>query len=60
MEYKEARDILVEITQRKLGKEEKEAVMTAIGVLYMATIAKKSFDHKIERQKAKKQKSTEW
>jgi len=41
MEYKEAVKILMNLTNRKeLSKEEKEAVLAAIGVLDMASLVK--------------------
>jgi len=57
MEYQEAIAILKSLLDRRsLDAEEKEAVMTAIGVLSWGSLSKS----KIKAQKAKRDKSTEW
>ena len=57
MEYQEAITILKKLLNRhSLDAEEKEAVMTAIGMLSWGTLAKS----KIKAQKAKRDKSTQW
>ncbi len=57
MEYQKAVAILKSLLERHpLDAEEKEAVMTAIGVLSWGSLAKS----KIKAQKAKRDKSTEW
>ena len=57
MEYQKAITILKSLLDRhSLDAEEKEAVMTAIGVLSWGALSKS----KIKAQKAKRDKSTEW
>jgi len=57
MDYKEARDILIKMVDKKsLNSEEKEAVLTAIGVLDWASLAKNAFKSRIKKIKAKKEK----
>jgi hypothetical protein len=57
VEYKKAIAILKSLLDRhSLDAEEKEAVMTAIGVLSWGSLSKS----KIEAQKSKRDKSTEW
>ena len=57
MEYPKAIAILKSLLDRhSLNAEEKEAVMTAIGVLSWGSLSKS----KIKSQKAKRDKSTEW
>ena len=57
MEYETAITILKNLLDRHpLNAEEKEAVMTAIGVLSWGSLSKS----KIKAQKAKRDKSTEW
>ena len=57
MEYQRAIDVLKSLYERHpLSAEEKEAVMTAIGVLSWGSLAKS----KIKALKAKREKSTEW
>jgi len=57
MEYQEAIAILTSLLDRhSLDAEEKEAVMTAIGVLSWGSLAKS----KIKALKAKREKATEW
>ena len=57
MEYQEAIAVLKDLLDRhSLDAEEKEAVMTAIGVLSWGSLAKS----RIKAQKAKRDKSTEW
>ena len=57
MEYQKAISILKSLLDRhSLDADEKEAVMTAIGVLSWGSLSKS----KIKAQKAKRDKSTEW
>jgi hypothetical protein len=57
MEHQEAIRILKDLLERhRLSTEEKEAVMTAIGVLSWSTLS----SSKIMAQKARRDKSTEW
>ncbi len=57
MEYQKAVAILKSLLDnRSLNAEEKEAVLTAIGVLSWGSLSKS----KIKAQKAKRDKSTEW
>jgi hypothetical protein len=57
MEYDKAIAILKSLLDRQsLNAEEKEAVMTAIGILSWGALSKS----KIKAQKAKREKSTEW
>jgi len=57
MEYQKAIAILKSLLDKhSLDAEEKEAVLTAIGVLSWGSLAKS----KIKAQKVKRDKSTEW
>ena len=57
MEYEKAIDILKALlAKQQLNAEEKEAVMTSIGLLSLGTLAKS----KLKAQKAKRDKSLEW
>jgi len=57
MEYQETLAILKNLLDKHpLEAEEKEAVLTAIGILSWASLSKS----KIKAQKAKRDKSTEW
>ena len=57
MEYQKAIAILKSLLDRhSLDAEEREAVVTAIGVLSWGSLSKS----KIKAQKAKRDKSTEW
>ena len=57
MEYKKAAAILKSLLDRyPLDAEEKESVVTAIGVLSWASLSKS----KIKAQKARRDKNTEW
>ena len=57
MEYQKAITILKNLLEKKsLDAEEKEAVMTAIGVLNWGLLSKS----KLKAQKARRDKSTEW
>lgn len=61
MEYKKAVTILMSLLDRhSLDEAEKEAVLTAIGVLDLASLAKSSIKRKIKARKAKREKSIEW
>lgn len=61
MEYKEAQKVLFGLA-KKLGlkKEEKEAVLTAVGVLDYGILAKNRYKRIIKAQKDKKEKGTQW
>ena len=57
MEYQKAIAILKKLLDRQsLDAEEKEAIMTAIGILSLGSLAKS----RIKAQKAKRDKSTQW
>ena len=57
MEYQKAIAILKNLIEKQsLDAEEKEALMTAIGVLSWGSLAKS----KIKALKAKREKSTQW
>ena len=57
MEYQKAIDILMSMLNKyPLNAEEKEAVMTAIGVLSWDSLAK----NRIKALNAKRDRSTEW
>ena len=57
MEHKEAIEILKSLLEKhRLDTEEKEAVMTAIGILSWTSLSKS----RIKAQKAKRDKATEW
>lgn len=57
MEYQKAIAILKSLLKRHpLDAEEKEAIITAIGVLSWGSLSKS----KLKAQKAKRDKSTEW
>ena len=57
MEYEKAIAILKSLLYRRsLNAEEKEAVLTAIGVLSWGSLSKS----KMKAQKAKRDKSTQW
>jgi len=57
MEYQKAIAILKSLLDKHaLDAEEKEAVITSIGLLSLGSLAKS----KIKAQKAKRDKSTEW
>jgi hypothetical protein len=57
MEYQKAVAILkIMLDKHPLSAEEKEAILTAIGVLSLGSLAMS----KIKAKKAKRDKSTEW
>ena len=57
MEHKKAIDILKSLLDKHpLNAKEKEAVMTAIGILSWTSLSKS----RLKTQKAKRDKSTEW
>jgi hypothetical protein len=57
MEYAKAIEVLKKLLNRHpLDAEEKEAVMTAIGILSWGSLSKS----KMKAQKAKRDKSIEW
>lgn len=61
MEYKKAVAILISLLDRhSLDAEEKEAVLTAIGVLGWVSPSKSRIKALIKSRKAKLEKSTEW
>lgn len=62
MDYKKALEILTIILKDKnsFTAEEKEAMMTAIGVLDFAALGKKRFEAIIKAKKAKREKDVKW
>lgn len=57
MEYQKAITVLKSLLDKHpLDAEEKEAIMTAIGLLSLGSLAKS----RIKAQKAKRDRSTEW
>jgi hypothetical protein len=61
MEYKQAIAVLMNLLKKDpLCPKEKEAILTGIGLLDMASIAKNSIKNKIKSQKAKQDKDTKW
>jgi len=57
MDYEKAITILKNLLAKSsLSAEEKEAIMTAMGLLSLGSLTKS----KIKAQKAKREKSTEW
>ena len=57
MEYQKAIDVLKNLLDRQsLNSDEKEAIVTAMGLLSLGSLAKS----RIRAQKAKRDKSTEW
>ena len=57
MEYEKAVILLKSLLDKhQLDTEEKEAVLTAIGILSLGSLSKS----KIKAQKAKRDKSTQW
>jgi hypothetical protein len=61
MEYRKAVEILMRLLKKSgFNREEKTAMMLAIGVLDMANLAKKSIKRRIDAQKAKKEKGLKW
>ncbi len=61
MEYKKAVAILMRmLNKRSLDKAEKEAVLTAIGVLDWAKLGKNRIKSMVKARKAKREKSIEW
>ncbi len=61
MEYKQAIFVLTRmLDERSLDAEEKEAVVTAIGVLDWASLGKSRMKSIIEKRKAKRDKDVQW
>lgn len=61
MEYKHAISVLTKmLDERVLDGEEKEAVLTAIGVLDWASLGKNRLKSIAERRREKRDKSLEW
>ena len=61
MEYKKAIDVLMDFLKKnKLCSEEKEAVLTAIGVLDWASIGKNRMKSIIKAKKEKIARSIKW
>ena len=57
MEYEKAITVLTGLLKKRpLDADEKEAIITAIGLLSLGSLAKS----KLKAQKAKRDKSTEW
>lgn len=62
MDYKKAIDILTKMLKDSgsFTAEEKEAVLTAIGVLGFASLAKNRFTTMLKNKKAKRAKDVKW
>ncbi len=61
MEYKKAVVILMDLLKKRtLSKKEKEAVLTAIGVLDWASLGKNRLKGIIKARQAKREKNIEW
>lgn len=61
MEYKQAISVLTKmLDEGTLDAEQKEAVLTAIGVLDWAALGKNRFKSMMEKRKDKPGKSAEW
>ena len=61
MEYKKAVAVLMELLDKyTLDEEEREAVLTAVGLFDWASIAKNRMKDKIKSWKEKKEKDIEW
>jgi len=61
MEYKEAINILTEMLKKhSFKKEEKEAILTAIGTLDCGSLAKNRLKSIIRARKDKKEKDIKW
>lgn len=61
MEYKEAKNILMKMLDKKsLNKEERGAILTAIGVLDWFLLGKNRMKGIIKAKKAKRAQDTEW
>jgi len=62
MDYKKAIDVLTKILKEdnSISSEEKEAMMTAIGVLDFASLGKNRFKAIIKTKKAKRDKDMKW
>lgn len=61
MEYKKAIEILMSLMKkRSFNDKEKEAIMTAIGVLDLASLGENRMKSIINARKAKRAKSLEW
>lgn len=61
MDYKEAINILLKILDKdSLGENEKEAVLTAVGVLSWASLGKSRSKKIAKNKKEKQKKDAEW
>ncbi len=61
MEYEKAIAILKNLLERQvLEAEEKEAIMTAIGMLSWGALARSKMKSQKAKREAKQKKSTEW
>jgi hypothetical protein len=61
MDENKAADILMQVIRNhSLKDEEKEAVLTAIGLLGMASSAQKQFRSQLRARKDKQERSTKW
>ncbi len=61
MEYKKAVAILMKLLEKHpLNEEEREAVLTAVGMLDWASIAKNRMKDKIKSWKEKREKDIKW
>ncbi len=61
MDYKQAIAVLTKmLEERSLDAEEKEAILTAIGILDWASLGKTRLKNLAERRKERRDKSIEW
>ena len=61
MEYKEAVAILKNLLEKRpLNAQEKEAVQTAMGLLTLGALSKSHLKSRLQAQKARRDKATEW
>ncbi len=61
MDYKRAISVLRRmLDERSLDGEEKEAVLTAIGILDWASLGKNRLTNMAEKRKAKRDKDVQW
>lgn len=61
MKYKEAKEILLKLMEKLgLDAKEKQAIMTAVGLLDSGNLFKNSVKRMIKAKKDKKEKDLEW
>jgi len=61
MEYKEAAAILKALLEKHLlNAQEKEALQTAVGLLTLGALSKSHLKSRLQKQKAERDKKTEW